>query len=101
MNIKTSRQNKRAKGDVQLNLKNIPVEYLRGASTVAIAEGNNAGWDCQCGQALIGRCYFQFGHQCHTVCPSCSSVYRVMGDEKKRAVLVRQVSSAVDKHRAA
>jgi hypothetical protein len=84
----------RRKGDVQLKLYNVRVTYLDGAQAVAIAEGNNAAWSCACGSPLIGRCYFQFGHDCHTSC-ACGATYRVHGDEKKRTVAVVQVASTL------
>lgn len=88
-----SRKNRR-KGDVQLRLYNVRVNYLDGAQAIAIAEGNNAAWNCVCGSPLIGRCYFQFGHDCHTSC-ACGATYRVRGDEKKRTVAVVQVASTL------
>src|SRR4051812_12133492 len=97
----TMRNKSRAKGDVRLTLTNVPVQFLSGTTTVAIAEGNNAAWDCHCAQALVGRCYFQFGHYCHTICPNCASVYRVVGDERKRAALVREIVPADLKQNAA
>lgn len=78
----------RAPIDHKLKLKSIPVEFADGHTTFARAEGNNAGWECECGTPLIGRCYFQFGDTCYTECPDCSRVFRVKGDEKKRAVRV-------------
>ncbi len=73
--------------DIQLKLFTVPVNFLSGATATARAEGNNAAWHCECGDAvaLVGRCYFQFGHTCHTICPSCNRRYRVIGDAKKRA----------------
>lgn len=54
--------------------------------------GNNAAWTCRCNVALplLGRCYFQFGHSCFTVCPACSRMYRVKPDSKKRAKAVEE-----------
>ena len=73
--------------DIQLKLFTVPVIFLSGATSTARAEGNNAAWHCECGDkiALVGRCYFQFGHDCHTICPSCKRRYRVIADPKKRA----------------
>jgi hypothetical protein len=78
------------KGDVRLQLYRIRVKYLSGQIGEATAEGNNGSWDCECGERLLGRCYFQFGHDCHTDCV-CGAVYRVIGDTKKRALEVLQV----------
>jgi hypothetical protein len=79
-----------AMADIQLKLFSVPVIFLSGVTTTARAEGNNAAWHCECGDsiALLGRCYFQFGHSCHTVCPTCNRKYRVIGDAKKRAANV-------------
>ena len=74
--------------DVQLKLRFVDVVHSNGTKSEAIAEGNNASWNCECGQQLIGRSYFQFGHDCHTDCPACGRRYRVRGDSKKRALMV-------------
>ncbi len=73
--------------DHQLRLGQIPVIFKDGSRSNARSEGNNAGWICKCGDGLplIGRCYFQFGDTCYTVCPTCSKKYRVNGDPRKRA----------------
>lgn len=84
----------RRKGDVQLKLYRVRVRFLEGAQAVAVAEGNNASWDCVCGEPLLGRCYFQFGHDCHTTC-ACGASYRVLGDDRKRTVEVVQVSASL------
>lgn len=84
---------KRRKGDVQLVLHEIEVRFSSGAVGSAVAEGNNASWECSCGERLLGRCYFQFGHDCHTTC-TCGALYRVAGDSRKRAIYVRQCSGA-------
>jgi uncharacterized Zn-finger protein len=78
------------KGDVQLDLGFVPIRFLNGIAAQARSEGNNAAWHCHCDQnaLLIGRCYFQFGHNCHTVCPSCGSRYRVHGNAEKKAIEV-------------
>jgi hypothetical protein len=78
--------------DITLKLLTIPVIFLSGVTVTARAEGNNAAWQCECGVpvALLGRCYFQFGHNCHTICPSCNRHYRVIGDSKKRAERVEE-----------
>jgi hypothetical protein len=78
----------RAPVDHRLQLKVIPVIFLDGTSAEATAEGNNAAWRCSCGQQLVGRCYFQFGDICHTTCAECGKQYRVLGDDKKRAMRV-------------
>ena len=74
--------------DHQLRLGTIPVRFLDGSTGVARAEGNNAAWHCVCAAQLVGRCYFQFGDVCHTVCPECSRHYRVLPDARKRATEV-------------
>lgn len=78
--------------DIRLNLSVIDVVFLDGSKASARAEGNNAAWMCRCGDPvpLVGRCYFQFGHDCHTICPSCERRYVVRGDAKKRACLVEE-----------
>ncbi len=74
--------------DIELKLAQAPVAFKDGTKGGARVEGNNAAWICKCGTGLplVGRCYFQFGHDCHTVCPDCKRSYRVRGDAKKRAV---------------
>lgn len=74
-------------GDIQLKFTSIPVNFIDGKESLARAEGNNASWKCSCKDELplLGRCYFQYGHDCHTICPVCGRKYRVLGDEKKRA----------------
>lgn len=79
----------RRKGDVRLQLHEIEVRFGSGTKGRAVAEGNNASWDCACGRRLLGRCYFQFGHDCHTTC-ACGASYRVVGDRRKRAIYVQQ-----------
>ena len=79
-------------GDIELKLGQAPVEFKDGTKGIARVEGNNAAWICRCGASLplVGRCYFQFGHECRTVCPDCARTFRVLGDSKKRAVGVRE-----------
>jgi hypothetical protein len=79
---------KRQPVDHKLVLKLIPVQHVDGHEAQARAEGNNAAWSCTCGTLLVGRCYYQFGDTCFTECPDCSRVYRVVGDERKRAAEV-------------
>lgn len=67
--------------DFQLRLTIIPIVFLSGKKGKARAEGNTACWQCKCGDPipLSGRCYFQFGDTCYTVCLSCDRKYRVIG----------------------
>ena len=74
--------------DHRLRLNKIRVQFLSGGTASASAEGNNAAWHCACGAQLVGRCYFQFGDTCHTVCDGCGRQFRVRGDAKKRATEV-------------
>ena len=78
--------------DITLTLTTIPVTFVDGSQGTARAEGNNAAWHCQCGQPipLLGRCYFQFGHDCHTVCDDCGRSYRVNRDVNKKATSVEE-----------
>lgn len=78
--------------DIKLTLFTVPVEFLDGSKATARAEGNNAAWNCGCGEQLplLGRCYFQFGHDCHTVCPHCGRSYRVLRDAAKKARKVEE-----------
>lgn len=80
-------------GDVKLDLGDVPVTFKDGTTARARSEGNNAAWHCACGAELplLGRCYFQFGHDCHTVCPDCGRTYRVQGDDRKRASAVDEL----------
>ena len=71
--------------DHKLTLKTIPLRFADGTNAEARAEGNNAAWTCECGEPLVGRCYFQFGDTCYTECPRCKRTYRVLGDDRKRA----------------
>lgn len=79
--------------DVLLNLYTVTVYFLDGETAEARAEGNNAAWHCQCEDSLplLGRCYFQFGHDCHTKCPSCNKAYKVIGDKSKRTSQVIEI----------
>ena len=74
--------------DHLLKLRPIKVEFLDGELATGTAEGNNAAWTCDCGALLVGRCYFQFGHSCHTTCDNCGKTYRVTADSKKKALRV-------------
>ena len=75
--------------DIRLKMRLIDVETIDGTwCGHATAEGNTAAWDCECNCRLVGRSYFQFGHECHTSCPQCGARYRVAGDERKRAARV-------------
>ncbi len=78
--------------DIKLTLTTIPVVFADGSKGTARAEGNNSAWHCRCGQPLplLGRCYFQFGHDCHTVCPDCGRSYRVVKDAQKKAKSVQE-----------
>jgi hypothetical protein len=76
--------------DHKLKLRPIKIQFLDGATASGTAEGNNAAWTCSCGALLVGRCYFQFGHACHTTCESCGRTYRVNGDAKKKASSVAE-----------
>ena len=80
--------------DHRLRLKTVLVEFLNGARTVATAEGNTSGWVCLCGMQLVGRCYFQFGDTCHTRCVGCGRQFRVLSDERKRALKVVEEAPA-------
>jgi hypothetical protein len=79
--------------DVELKLSTVPVTFANGTKATARVEGNNAAWQCRCKKSslpLLGRCYFQFGHDCHTVCPDCARSYRVTKDAKKKATGVEE-----------
>lgn len=79
--------------DIRLVLRTVPVRFLNGKVSTARAEGIIASWLCPCGEALplVGRAYFQFGHDCHTVCPNCNRVYRVFRDASKRTSYVAEI----------
>lgn len=78
--------------DIQLRLSVIKVNLKDGSTLNARAEGNIAAWLCPCGESLplVGRCYFQFGHDCHTICPNCKRKYRVHKDKQKRSASVEE-----------
>jgi hypothetical protein len=80
--------------DHQLKLTSIPVRFADGTTTEARAEGNNGAWHCGCETLLVGRCYFQFGDTCFTECPTCRRRYRVIGNDRKRAVEVVEITTA-------
>lgn len=80
--------------DHRLQLRPIKVHFAGGSSIIGTAEGNNAAWPCECGELLVGRCYFQFGDTCYTECESCGRKYRVEGDHKKKAVRVLEEGAA-------
>jgi hypothetical protein len=83
---------RRAPKDFPLKFLTVQVKFLGGSVTVARAEGNNATWICECKDPvpLMGRCYYQFGDTCYSVCPNCSRKFRVNGDQKKRATGVSE-----------
>ena len=80
--------------DIKLTLSTVPVTYADGSTDDATAEGNNAAWHCRCEGTpiLLGRCYFQFGHSCHTVCAQCGRVYRVHRNRQKKTKAVEEVT---------
>lgn len=80
--------------DHQLQLRPVKVRFVGGTETAGKAEGNNAAWTCECGELLVGRCYYQFGDICHTICESCGRTFRVNGDTKKKAILVEEEGAA-------
>lgn len=86
---------RKSKPDRPLVFKVIPVSFLDGTSALARAEGNNATWHCRCTDDLpmMGRCYYAFGWNCHSICPKCGMVFRVLKDQKKKAREVRQISA--------
>ena len=80
--------------DNRLQLFSVPAVFLDGTTMEVRAEGNNAAWHCPCGAPLplLGRCYYQFGQDCHTVCPHCGRTYRVHKDPAtKRTKSVEEV----------
>lgn len=85
---------KRKPFDHQLHLSTISVRFADGTRSDARAEGNNGAWHCTCGTLLVGRCYFQFGDTCYTTCPSCARRFRVLGNDRKRAVEVVELTDA-------
>jgi len=85
----------RNKMDFKLKLRKIPVRFLDDKEDDAIAEGNNAAWNCTCGKLLLGRSYYQFGDTCYTEC-ECGKLYRVNPDAKKKAHNVTEISKPPD-----
>ncbi len=79
--------------DIKLNLFTVPVDLKDGSKLVARAEGIIAAWSCPCGEKLplVGRAYFQFGHDCHTICPKCNRKFRVHRDKQKRTSSVEEI----------
>lgn len=80
-------------GDIRLRLFTVPVRFQDGSNSTARAEGIIAAWQCPCGEELppVGRAYFQFGHDCHTVCPNCGRTFRVHRDAQKRTSFVEEI----------
>ena len=80
-------------GDIRLRLFTVPIRFQNGSRSTARAEGIIAAWQCPCGEELplVGRAYFQFGHDCHTVCPNCDRTYRVHRDAQKRTSFVEEI----------
>ncbi|MBP1626952.1 MAG: hypothetical protein H6Q00_1427 [Holophagaceae bacterium] len=80
------------KPDKALVYHEIDVVFLHHPNSKARAEGNNAAWYCHCGDSLpiLGRCYYQFGWDNHSICPQCGAKYRVDKDPNKKACLVRE-----------
>ena len=78
--------------DVQLRLFTVPVNFTDGSEGTAQAEGLIAAWHCPCQRTLplVGRAYFQFGHDPITTCPECGRRYRVHRDEDKRTSYVAE-----------
>jgi len=78
--------------DKPLIFHSIKVYYLGGGTGDARAEGNNATWFCKCDEKLplLGRCYYQFGWNCHTICPACDRKYRVLKNAQKKAGEIRE-----------
>ena len=77
--------------DILLQPFTVHVTFLDGSIAEARAEGNNAAWMCKCDDKipLLGRCYFAFGYDCHTIC-ACGRRYRVFKDEDKRTEHVEE-----------
>ena len=84
-----------AMADIKLKLFSVPVVFRDGTTSQARAEGLSASWICKCQNPLplIGRAYFQFGYDCHTVCPvdTCQARYRVFRDANKRTNRVEEI----------
>ena len=80
-------------GDTRLRLFPVPVRFQDGSTSTARAKGIVAAWHCPCGEELplVGRAYFQFGHDCHIVCPACGRAYRVHRDAQKRTSFVEEI----------
>ena len=81
------------KGDVELRLSIVPVQFKDGSTSEARAEGIIAAWHCPCGEKLplVGRAYFIYGHNCHTLCPHCNRKFRVHRDKQKRTEFVEEI----------
>ena len=79
--------------DHELKLRPIKVEFVGGSTATGVAEGNNATWRCECGEQLLGRCYYQFGDTCYMKCEACGRTYRVSGDSKKTAIRVVETAA--------
>jgi hypothetical protein len=82
-----------SKPDRPLKFTEVDVIFMDGNRVKARAEGNNAAWNCACGDTLplVGRCYYQFGWTCYSDCPQCLRRYRVVPTPKKRVKEVREV----------
>lgn len=93
------------RGDSLLIFHTIPVFYQNGVIGSATSEGNNASWMCICARnsgmgtvlPLLGRCYYAFGHICHSNCVGCGTTYRVWRNPNLQAIMVVQIGIA-DQH---
>lgn len=56
----------------------IPFYLLRGEAREANVYGNNAGWLCSCGEALVGRSSSSYKYVCY-----CGRTYQVLASRGK------------------
>jgi len=79
--------------DKPLTYHTVKVHYLDGSSDDARAEGNNVAWYCKCDDQLplLGRCYYQFGWNNHSICPTCNRRYRVLQTPHKKVREVKEI----------
>ena len=55
--------------------KRVSIRFLDGTESTGNAYGNNAGWTCLCGEALVGRSYPTTLYRCW-----CGRTYTVESD---------------------
>lgn len=61
----------------------VPVHWRDGSQTKGLGVGNNAAWNCVCGQVLLGphEGLYPIDH-----CPGCERTFKIIRGQKPRFV---------------